>query len=213
VKLWELLLEADRKLDLADEARAANWLQSQPWAYDGTEPLHGWAANLHSLRDLAKRLMGVRVRPSSISEDDANDILDAYRSWFTAWLDQKPSKDGRLTKATFVKLRILPTYVPQDNTSARIVYTGKDDPDSQDPVVFWWNNGLLFWQIVFLGLLQESVTTVCIDCGRILPFSRTRKLNKPSQQERCSTCRSRKARKELKASMTEEERKAYGKDK
>jgi hypothetical protein len=211
--LWRFVLEADRKLDLAHPVRATAWLRAQWWGT--TELPAGWAHNVLALRSLARRLKGRRGTRSVPTGDENEALADRTAYGYLRWMrlsviQRRPG--GPLSAVNFLGIKALPTYplppggLPLGAESKSILARMSfewDETDTQAMVrdVFWRDDGSVFWQIVFFGVLTDSGAAVCTLCGRGLG-ERTPK----GQAKRQVTCRPCKQRRYWESKPLEEKR-------
>jgi hypothetical protein len=194
MRLWQHLLEADKRLDLTDVENADKWLASQPWGLreSAQAALPGWRDNLLALRYLARRLKGKRAaKPSAtVVETEADAVLTRFLALLAVWPETSLKKSGpsSLAKNTYRGLRVIPTYQAPDRPlgirTIAFVEWKAGFPTSE---VFWWQDGELFWQLVFLSLLEDSGPALCQVCGQMLKsLTRT---GRKTKQSLCKNCR------------------------
>jgi hypothetical protein len=188
VQLWELLLEADRRLDLADLGQALAWLHKQPWGVQGEWPekvREHWTRNVLALRSLAVRLKrwrpgrGRLVRKGPENNADADQVAFGYLRLMTRVVLVAPP-GGPLTARNFRGVHYRPTCPlaegqrPTDATGRPIADRIPVEADHlADPAMtraYFWalSGGDVFWQVVFDGLLADSGPAVCRSCGALL---------------------------------------------
>jgi hypothetical protein len=198
MKLWQMILKADKKLDLANEATAKNWITAQPWHY-ANEPLSGvyaldcglrpdWSDSIQAFRFYARIKRGAKAsRPSKLNAKLAEHVMATHMHLVATRPTQR--RWGRSALA-YGGLWHIPTFIAQKPVPVRILATKQMWDGLPADTTWWWDGASLFWQAAFLSLFEESGPAVCEDCGRVLP-SKTKRLGKPSRQKKCSSCRGR----------------------
>ena len=176
MKLWEFVLAADKKLDLSKAKQARDWLASQPWGQpvSASLTLPVWVLNLSALRSIARRLKGkTTARPSGrLTDAQADTVAAQSLAKLSAWAERTPAGKP-LSKTTYRGVRLYPTYLARDRMDAqgkpaRIVAAQEWKAGFPNSEVFWWDDGSLYWQLVFLSLLEDSGPAICKTCGAML---------------------------------------------
>jgi hypothetical protein len=194
MELWRYLLQADRKLDLCRPGEVEKWLESLPWGWHESFLLPGWARSLKAFRSVAGRLKGRRIaRPSELDETSADRVMHHFLGFVRPWPELKK---GKLTATSFRGLRLFPTYLAQDRPQPTLIVAVAElkagFPNSE---VFWWDDALLFWQLCFLGLLEESGPSICQGCGKVL--GALTPTGRKTKRSACGNCRWKKYWKDL----------------
>lgn len=191
MQLWEFVLAADRKLDLADPAAATAWFSAVPnrqigirirWDSD-TSQLEGpilekWRKAVHTLRSLAGRLKGRKTREPGLEPLTADHVFGWYvgqvRLRIARADDDMPSKP--LTARSFLGVRL----------GFEVIYWRESDYPTI-PDLYWRQvAGLMdaFWRQVFGSLATDELKPVCDTCGAELGGPSGRK----PRTGRCKKC-------------------------
>jgi hypothetical protein len=191
MRLFEYVLAEDRRLDLSDVQKTRVWLSERPWNVEPhlDDALSRWTPNLLALRSVARRLQGGRgVRPChGMSDRDADMVLQEHLSCVCVWPVCAVTTSGALDFKDYRGLQVFPTYQPRDRPpGCRTVAVAELASDSPEAETFWWDGASLFWQRVFLSLLQEGGPAICQRCGRQL-VGLTPK-GRPRKQSKCKQC-------------------------
>lgn len=188
MQFWEFLLEADQRLDLADETNALSWLRARPWTA-GTEPSWwteraraNWKPSLLALRSLARRLKKKRLRrpaPDGLANDlDADRIAYDLVGLLRVQVQIRPVAGAMgLSGKTYAGLRVVPSATVGDGSRTAVF---------PDPTQFWRDDLGFYWQFVFFTLLSESGPAVCERCGEAL--GETTPTGRPKKQKLCKRC-------------------------
>jgi hypothetical protein len=190
MELWDYLLTADRRLDLADPDRALDWLRHQPFGFRDSWPegaTENWTAGILALRLLARRVKGRKVRRVTAAaikekldrETEADLRLNRYLAMMRPTREQTES--GLLTASNNRGIRLraaypLPTPVPLDErgnkvlTHKTITFADLAVPELAQLVLWTFGRGEPFWQLVFHDLVsnEKASPTVCQRCGAFL---------------------------------------------
>jgi hypothetical protein len=196
--LWEYILKADDRLDLADPVRGYDWFRQRPWVPMTVGPggervsclrrwsdaeRREWTSLIHALRSLAGRITLTRPRRCATDGERGHRAADKLfrRYLHRLRFDPVGAPDvrggGRGLFRRPVRLQLLPTVEP---TLAR--------PGERRPVVnpiAEWANLDVFFQSAVASMVVDAVESVCEECGT--PFGPTRR-GRRSRRSVCAKC-------------------------
>jgi hypothetical protein len=198
VEIWEHVLDADRRLDLADPEVARRWFASRAWpvpspesAWWTTAARQRWSINLLALRGLARRLKkwrpGGRARPGAEAPPELRAAFDSqddntlahYLGLLQLAVERLPG--GKPLDARTFRTGLVPTLELSKGGGRKLV------PAGELPATLWCNDLDVFWQVVFHGLACGGTPAVCAECGRPLGVDGTGKTAK-GRSVRARTC-------------------------
>jgi hypothetical protein len=198
MEFWAYVLGADQREDLASPEAGRAWLTRQRWYAPTTHgewwtarAAEGWVGNVHTLRSLAKRLKGRRLRHPSIATDLQADVrLHQAVSLFRVTIDRQPAGGPTLSRHNYRGLVIGPsvsTGFPADPERSNMGGGGRRAEPQPPPPQFWLDDCELFWQLVFHSLLTEGGPACCEACGEVL--GDTTPTGRPLRRRHCARCR------------------------
>jgi len=196
--LWQYILRADDRVDLADPDRGYDWFRQRPWVPVTVGPegepvpylrrwrdaeRREWTMFIHALRSLASRITLTGPRRCAPDGERGHRAADKLfrRYLHRLRLDPvgAPSAAGR-GRGLFrrpVSLRLLPTVEPT------LVQPGERCPVA-NPIDVWHNLDV-FFQSAVASMVVDAIESVCEECGT--PFGPTRR-GRRSRRRVCAKC-------------------------
>jgi hypothetical protein len=196
--LWQYILKADDRVDLADPNRGYEWFRQRPWVWttvgpDGERVPHlrrwsdaerrEWTSVIHALRSLARRITPTRPRRCTPDGERGHRAADKLFRRYLNRLRLDPvgapyvRGRGRGLLRRPVRLRLLPT---SDPTLAR----PGERRTVANPIAEWANLDI-FFQSAVASLVVDEIESVCEECGA--PFGPTPR-GRRSRRSVCAKC-------------------------
>jgi hypothetical protein len=205
VNLWQFILAADNRLDLAKLDKAREWLFSLPWwptsagkptdANWTERAQRNWQENLVNLRSLVRRLKGERAKhevplPADpwtvyLHDETADQALGRYLDMLRVQVGREQVRvaEGHapqaMSRKTYRGMVIMPTVAD---------LRGERSCQPHHPAFYPANDFDYFWQCVFFSLVHDDTPVFCEGCGRKIGDGLTRK-GRVMRQKLCSSCR------------------------
>ncbi|MBX9625095.1 MAG: hypothetical protein K2X82_14915 [Gemmataceae bacterium] len=213
--LWEYILTADRSADLADPARARDWLlgQDRLWYWPPPARLYwfppdwlgvgrdgrkgwkggvapdGWSANVRALRRMGALSAGFRGRTPASPAAQALAICQRYAGQLVPVVYSPesgiPGSDGDVGVAIGTRLAT-GGLLAAELAPSPILEEGTGR--GKLPKAAWMVTCLveMFWQYAFGTLTFTGFPTVCRRCGMGLDLTPT---GRPPSRDLCGDCR------------------------
>ncbi len=177
MRLFEYVVVADRRCDLADQRAAAEWLSTRSFWRDVTAGhWYGWSVvggfiewerNIHALRSLAKRVTRRKVRSPQLSDLEADRVLRKHLGRLRVDVPRRrPGQSPTPLSRSEIRYTVIPGPAPSSDLAAQRL----DE----------------FWQRVFWSVVADAAERVCEECGVTLP-AKTPK-GRLSRKRWCAGC-------------------------